>query len=150
MAKSENIKVYISIVLVLILAWLIGAHFMKSHAIPQSPRPIQEPLIFDLNQAEKSNYDKLGQKAEEIMFKREPFFEIAVTRPSKQPKLMGIIWDQDKPAALFDDRVLFVGGEISGYKIVDIKKDSATLSDGEQNIEVSIGEHLPQILQGKK
>ena len=144
MPVFEKIKIYVCIALVFILAWLIGESLMKTHTTPQSLQLVQVPFAFDLNQTGISNYDKLEQKGDKILFKREPFFEIPVIRPSNEPKLIGILWDQDQPAALFDDHVLSIGDEIRGYKIVDITKDSATLSNGEESIDVNIGQFLPQ------
>lgn len=52
--------------------------------------------------------------------------------------LNGIAWDEKNPKAVINDRILGVGGEIAGYRVVEIKPASVVLSgeEGERELRV--------------
>ena len=43
--------------------------------------------------------------------------------------LSGVLWDIKKPLALLNDKVVGLGEEIEGFKVVEIKEESVRLSD---------------------
>lgn len=77
--------------------------------------------------------------------RRDPFFPLVdehgkyrldsgLPYSADQLNLSGILWDpQGKSSALINDEIVPVGESICGFKIVDIAKDSVTLSkDGRE------------------
>jgi len=44
--------------------------------------------------------------------------------------LEGIMWSEKNPKAMVNNIVVGIGDEIGGKKVIDIKKDRVTLSDG--------------------
>ncbi len=54
--------------------------------------------------------------------------------------LNGIMWDEKKPLAIIDNEVLGIGGKIDEYTVKDIKKDSVTLNDGINDLELRLAQ----------
>jgi len=52
--------------------------------------------------------------------------------------LDGIVWDEKSPYAIISDKIVGVGDEIAGNKVIDIKVDSVTLSDGTREYELKL------------
>ena len=53
--------------------------------------------------------------------------------------LSGIIWDAKKPYCIINDKVVKTGDEISGYKVVEIRKDSVSVRAGDQIKVLKVG-----------
>jgi hypothetical protein len=54
-------------------------------------------------------------------------------------KLSGISWDAKKPKALINGKILNVGDEIDGIRIMKIEQDKVTLNDGNESFELRVG-----------
>ena len=57
---------------------------------------------------------------------------------SQEYILSGILWDPKTPSAIVDQQVVVVGDRLDGWRVVDIRKDGVTLSDGKTIKELSL------------
>ncbi len=62
----------------------------------------------------------------------------ANAKPAAPLRLEGILWDARKPAALINDTLVEVGSSVGGWKVVEIREDRVSLSDGQstQTLEI--------------
>lgn len=56
--------------------------------------------------------------------------------------LNGIAWDEKNPRAVINDRILSVGGEVAGNKVVKIEPHRVLLSDGVNDMELRLGKRI--------
>ena len=77
-------------------------------------------------------------------FGTDPFFpdymlesEQAETQTSL-PRLNGISWDAAKPFAVIDETVVEIGDMVGEYMIIDIERNSVTISDGTEKIKLRL------------
>ncbi len=86
-------------------------------------------------------YNLLEQEAKSFDLKRDPFTAAPIiTEKNTQPglALTGILWDKIKPLAIIDGEVVKKGDRIADKAVVDIKRDSVILSDGQEFIEIKL------------
>lgn len=87
--------------------------------------------------------------AEEFLYdahgKKDPFSPPIISTGEKTGaevltgvKLEGIIWDEKKPIAIINDKVVGIGDTISGAKIIEIKKDEVIFDINGQTVSVKI------------
>lgn len=62
----------------------------------------------------------------------------------KGVKLEGIIWDEKKPMAIINNKVVGVGDDISGAKIIEIKKNEVIFNFDSQTISVRLGKEVEE------
>lgn len=86
---------------------------------------------------EEFTYDSHGKK--------DPFsppvisaVEKAGTEVLAGVRIEGIIWDEKKPIAVINDKVVGIGDEISGAKIIDIKQNEVIFDVNGQMISVKL------------
>lgn len=87
--------------------------------------------------AEEFTYDSHGKK--------DPFsppvisaVEKAGTEVLAGVRLEGIIWDEKKPIAVINDKVVGIGDEISGAKIIDIRQNEVIFDVNGQMVTVKL------------
>lgn len=102
-----------------------------------------EPKIFDQS-AEESKIHIVTREdiagIENLRWLRDPFnFKRYITvqkHSTTQLLLKGIIWDENDPCAVIDDRVLRKGDKIDTIKIIEIRKNSVIVGqEGSEDTE---------------
>jgi len=56
--------------------------------------------------------------------------------------LNGIAWDEKNPRAVINDRILSIGGEVAGNRVVKIEPHRVLLSDGVNDMELRLGKKI--------
>lgn len=56
-------------------------------------------------------------------------------------QLGGIIYDAKECYALINDRIVRVGDEVNGNKVIEIKQDRVILNDGSKDFELRLGQY---------
>ncbi|MBI2166731.1 MAG: hypothetical protein HYU34_00610 [Candidatus Omnitrophica bacterium] len=80
-----------------------------------------------------------ARKDEFASWERNPFMPWGLQGgASSAVTLNGIAWDPKNPKAVINDRIVGVGDEIAGYRIVEIKPASVVLSGEEGNRELRV------------
>jgi len=51
--------------------------------------------------------------------------------PQDVPVLRGVVWNAERPLAFIDDGVFAKGDLVGRYTVVEVREDSATLTDGD-------------------
>lgn len=87
--------------------------------------------------AEEFVYDSHGKK--------DPFGPPVVTTAEKTDeevlsgvKLEGIIWDEKKPLAVINDKVVAAGDEVGGAKVIEIKQHEVLFDVDGQIVQVKL------------
>ncbi len=95
----------------------------------------------------KDRLEQMRLRAKDIAWGRDPFVlhEGAMDEGMieiKKLNLMGITLDNRTKShkAIINDEILTIGSDIGRFKIVDIKRDSVVLSDGENEYQLKISE----------
>ena len=71
---------------------------------------------------------------------RDPFAVGSVpVQATGELSLSGIIWDAKKPVCLIDGKMLKVGDEISGAKVIEINNDTVLLKVGDELRTLRVG-----------
>ena len=77
--------------------------------------------------------------AAHLAWGRDPFVR---DRSSKSATatlaLTGILWDTQQPMAIINGQALSVGQELDGYRVTSISPDHVSLTDGKQNLDLTI------------
>lgn len=94
-------------------------------------RPAGEALAADARQARRSEYASWG---------RNPFLTKEIFLQKKTLGLSGVIWDSTNPRAIIDNTIVGVGDSVSGARVVEIRKSSVVLNDGERDFELELGQ----------
>ena len=59
--------------------------------------------------------------------------------------LLGVIWDEHSPGAIFGDAIVACGDMIAGRKVLRIEKAAVVLQDSDKELRVNIGENVPDL-----
>lgn len=92
-------------------------------------------------------FDNLNNKFNAMNWARDPFGLIVIEagNTSYCDSLRGIIWDPESSQAIFGNRFLKTGDKIKGYKILEIKRERVTLTDGILLYELRVGQSLSDL-----
>lgn len=134
--EKKQIIIVGVLVLVMLIAWAdtlrktvfkkrapAVASTEKAQAVDQAGQPQEAKLIV----ATKDLYGQLAAHAKDLKLTRDPF-NFALTRGGL--KLIGIIWDRERPQAIINNIVVNPGDKISINKVIKIERDSVVLNDG--------------------
>lgn len=79
----------------------------------------------------KSSYSSWG---------RNPFTPGDLADNSGRLIIKGIVWGDDKADtfAIINDKIVKIGDEIGGKRVVEIKKDKVIINDGQNNFELKL------------
>jgi len=78
------------------------------------------------------------READRLKWNRDPFIKAAAAGGISGLTLSGILWDTVEPIAIINGRMLRVGEELEGYRVVEITPDRVSLSDGDQQFRLAI------------
>ena len=144
MDKKKKYLIYaLSGSLLLVLILLISGVFKKNRRIlggSQSTAQAEEARVL-------GHYYELDQRFKGIGWERDPFGMIVVNTRTLggSSYLKGIIWDDVAPIAIFGSALLKAGEKFDGYTVLDIRKESVILSDGEFIYELKLEESIEDI-----
>ena len=143
MEKKDKIQLGITGVLVIFLLFFLIRTFAKGKP-PASgggpPAVKAKEFVADQSVKGPGLYTRLEQEIKEIDFNRDPFSRQSVSdlEESQGLFLSGILWDEVNPAAIINDQIITVGGEINGKKIVEIRKNKVILEADGQTTELGL------------
>lgn len=89
-------------------------------------------------------YDKIRKERVKLWdreWERDPFAApqvMASLVKAVNLTLNGILWDENTPRAIVNEKTLHKGDTIYGYTVLDIKPRSVLLKTGEKNIELQV------------
>lgn len=147
MTKKEIIQISVTGALLVVLVFLLshGRKPKKTTAAPMNKNVSSTPAIDVLKTSGSEFYKKLEEETKSMELKRDPFtFTFAKSQPdssvasARELRLSGIVWDQDNPGAIINNKIVAVGQEVDGNKVVDIKENRVILNDGTHNFELRI------------
>lgn len=135
MNKDKQLKIISGLVFLVFIVMALAAILKTRHkevavtanvavqtAMPKAKAPRQRPT---------SSFFEWG---------RDPFTMGATpVELSGELILSGIIWDVQKPYCIINEKVVKAGDEISGYKVVDIEKDSVSVRSDNQIKVIKVG-----------
>jgi hypothetical protein len=126
--KDKQLKIILGVVVLVFIVMVLAAILKPRHKEPAAPAKAAAQTA--VPRAEASRQRKVSSFSD---WGRDPFtMGPRAVELSGDLVLSGIIWDAKKPYCIINERVVKVGDEISGYKVVDIKKDSVSVRAGEQ------------------
>ena len=142
------------LVLVIAVTWSVGTSRKKINQKRQASTtqkvatmPAAPPLIgFPPSVASTSSPQESvdAQPRLEPEFGTDPFFpdyslESEQTEvEASVPRLNGISWDAAKPVAVIDETIVEIGDMVGEYMIIDIERNSVTISDGTEKIKLRL------------
>lgn len=136
---DKNRKQVIVLVIVLVLFFgLILAGMIK-------PKAKQASVLSNAasQAATGENKAPVRQKRKKSAFEtisRDPFsVGKAAAAVSGELLLSGIIWDPQKPYCIIDGKVVKVGDNVSGAKVMEITRDSVTIKTGDLLRTIRVG-----------
>ena len=89
-------------------------------------------------------YDKLKKERTALWdqeWTRDPFTPpqaLATSIKAVNLTLKGILWDENRPKAIVNEKTVLEGDTIYGYTVVEIKQHSVILKTGEKSIELQV------------
>lgn len=89
--------------------------------------------------------DKSAKERKRSAYKnwgRDPFTPAREITSLMDLNLMGILWDENNPQAIINERIVKVNDTIDNNRVIEIKKSSVTLSDGKNKIELKLWNEL--------
>jgi len=151
MGKKDRIELSITIILILsfIVLLIAFSHWIKGRN--QMPKRIlsrmfsvREYFRYDTqrNQGTPFILDKTSGEITEI--KRDPFspgsLDSNQENAASELFLKGIVWNMDNPSAVINDRVLFIGEVISGYRVTQILENSVVLEKENSKLNLKLNQ----------
>lgn len=163
MTKKETIQLGITGVMILFLILIMSKNISKGIKNAQdlrrktleAPELMQQPAGMAEEGAQQSasvgfpagsqaSYARLEALSDNLVLKRDPFSNspvLAQMRPSSAgASLSGIIWDQIKPMAVINGKIVKAGDRVDNDTVVIIKKDRVVLNNGIKDYELKLGE----------
>jgi len=133
--KDKQLKIVLGLVvlvfIVMALAAILRPRHRKAAAPAKAAAQATAPGAEASRQRKASSFPGWG---------RDPFtMGASAVELSGYLVLSGIIWDAEKPYCIINEKVVKTGDEISGYKVVDIKKDSVSVRAGDQIRVLKVG-----------
>lgn len=147
MTKKDIIQIGITGVLLVVLLFFLshGRKPKKTAGAPLNKNVSTSPAIEVQKTSGSEFYKKLEEETKSMELKRDPFtFTFARSQPdssaasARELRLSGIVWDHDNPSVIINNKIVAVGQEVDGNKVVDIKENRVILNDGTRNFELRI------------
>lgn len=149
MDKKQRTELIITAALaaVLLLVWANSIKFIKSKAAAKNKASqVREPLG-NMPIGGAGVITSSVEADEGLPWKRCPFsgriysgYSPPVQSSSAGLTLSGIIWDNERPTAIINDKIVSTGANIAGYTVIEIKSDKVILSDGSRDFEIKVGQ----------
>lgn len=135
MDKDKQLKIILGVVVLVFIVMVLAAILRPRHREAAAPAKVAAQAAVPRPEAPRqrktSSFSDWG---------RDPFtMGTSAVELSGDLVLSGIIWDAKKPYCIINERVVKAGDEISGYKVVDIKKDSVSVRAGDQIKVLKVG-----------
>lgn len=137
MDKDKQLKMVLGIVILIFVVMALAAIFKPRH---------KQALGFVKEAAQP---EAARQEAESVKERRTSLFRNWGRDPftvgasavdlSGDLVLSGIVWDSNKPYCIINEKVVKTDDDISGYKVMEIKKDSVSVRAGDQIRVLKVG-----------
>lgn len=145
MHKKGITEIVITAVLIIILFFLSINSLKKSKhpgvLLKAETRPSAAGRSAKIHR--NSNFKKMEDATKDLRVTRDPFVAGAPTLEAASAcglSLAGIVWDKDKPLAIINETILKTGDRIEPYEIIEIRQKSVILSDGINELTLTLGE----------
>jgi len=139
MKKKDLIQLYITGVLIVVLAFLVvRAMGGKKHSSPLKGS-IKQKSTTPKEGKREGLFAELDEVTKDLEIGIDPFYR-EVEEPVRGPHLTGIYWDEENPKAIINGEIVGVGSVIEGDTIVDILKDTVILRSGDNIFKLRIGQ----------
>lgn len=140
LGRKEKIELSITILsaVLLIFILLLGTRSRHNAAV-RLTKAMQTQR--DAPPEKKDLYASLKKASAGIAAFRDPFTREAPPEEKNSPfglTLSGISWDEKKPTAIINGAIVRTGSRVSGYTVVNIKRDRVILNNGFQNVELTL------------
>ncbi|MBU0709333.1 MAG: hypothetical protein KJ793_01305 [Candidatus Omnitrophica bacterium] len=141
--EKKRIEIIVTSVLVLvfILVWVRMIKVMNKRKAPK-PRPSSSLIIVPPTSSVQPDASGIQEAIPKEVFAwgKCPFSGKAYSTLDKGSgiALSGIIWDEEIPMAVINDRILLVGDSLGSNTVISIEKEKVILSDGSKNIELRL------------
>ena len=130
--KKLGIFLTLGLLGVLFLFWVFKTPFQPRKEQTLTRTTETEQIVSPSDKREvgrlKSSYSSWG---------RNPFIP-AGQRESFGLSLKGIIWDEEEPFAIINEKIVRKGDEIEGKKVIEIERDKVIMNDGKSNFELKL------------
>ena len=110
---------------------------LEEAAPPAASRPVPAAASLELP-AESPARQAQRQHANELAWGRDPFTGSSSGGQVSGFDLSGILWDAIQPIAVINGEMRRIGDEVDGYRIVAITQDTVSISDGTQDMQLSL------------
>ncbi|MFH0935755.1 MAG: hypothetical protein V1828_02700 [Candidatus Omnitrophota bacterium] len=93
----------------------------------------------------KPQYQLQEEESQSLELKRDPFAAMipAVAKgqaaQASSITLSGILWDENNPLAIINNKVVKKADTVGGCRVAEIKRDSVVLNDGTREFELKLG-----------
>ena len=135
--KKNTIEIIITSILVVVLLFAVSNILnrgKKSSAKKESTGVItaekKQPEI-EVTSA-KTAFKDLEDRAKELKWDRDPFTHNLTHSAvvTEELRLEGIVWDNQSPKAMINDKIIGVGEKVGNYTVLEITPGSVTLTNG--------------------
>lgn len=144
MTEKKNLTTIAAVLLVVLAFSLLSMVIrinLRLKKLKKPAKPVAQQVVPN-NAASESDLEVYFSK---IGFSRNPFLlggpikdaeEIGTNNEGFQ--LTAIIWDETRPMAIVNNKVVGIGSEIGGTKVLSIEKNKVKLGSGEKIIELEL------------
>jgi len=140
--QQKQIIVTSVLVIILIIAWINAFKVIKQKSKKASPAPAAPSSVPKSRPSETKPKQLVHAREEEgLEWVRCPFsgkIYSSLKGEVVDLKLMGILWDEQKPRAIINNKAVSANDTIGTYTVVEIKKKSVILNDGSRIFEIKL------------
>lgn len=136
----QKIPLIVLFFLILIMA-VVWANALKK---TRSSGPVKETNAKITSQDTKAaafwgeKSEKARKRSTYKNWGRDPFTPAKEITSLMDLNLMGILWDEANPQAIINDKIVKINDTIDNNRVIEIKKNSVTLTDGRNKIELKL------------
>lgn len=157
MKKKTLIELILTAILIIVLLFAVNNAIKRpKRSVPAAVKPGVKntpPAVDNISQTKapqaamsvKPQYQLQEEESQSLELKRDPFSAMAPAVTKSQAAeassitLSGILWDENNPLAIINNKVVKKADSVSGCRVVEIKQESVVLNDGTRDFEFKLG-----------
>ncbi len=139
MAKKQQVEIFITFILIVILIFTWG-NMQKVFERKRQIAPLSSQSDSIILSGEENPSVFQQQIPQRLVWGRCPFSGKVYTdlETGAEIRLLGIVWDVEAPVAMINDSIVKAGDKIGKYTVKEIRQDKVIVTDGITAFELSL------------
>lgn len=156
MKKKSLIELILAAILIIVLLLAVNNAIKRSKRsartavkpgvgnTPPAANKITETKAPQAAMPVKPQYQLQEEESQSLELKRDPFATVIPAVVKSQAAqvssitLSGILWEENNPLAIINNKIVKVGDRVAGCNVVEIRQNSVSLNNGTKDFELKL------------